>query len=83
MPVLVALLAVAASIAAPGAAPVAATSTDDAYSRSCASCHGPELRGGETGPALIGSGFLKRTVPFAECADNRLAEAAVGEGGRS
>ena len=39
---------------------VAAQSTDDAYSRSCASCHGPELRGGETGPALIGSGFQQR-----------------------
>jgi len=31
--------------------------------------------------ALIGSGFLKRAVPFAECVDNRLAEAAVGAGG--
>ncbi len=30
---------------------------DDAYSRSCAACHGAELRGGETGPALIGSTF--------------------------
>ncbi len=28
--------------------------------------------------ALLGSGFLKRAVPFAECVDNRLAEAAVG-----
>ena len=27
--------------------------------------------------ALIGSGFLKREVPFAECVDNRLAEEAV------
>ena len=27
--------------------------------------------------ALLGSGFLKRAVPFAECADNRLAAAAV------
>ena len=34
-----------------------AQSTDDAYLRSCAGCHGPELRGGETGPALIGSTF--------------------------
>jgi quinoprotein glucose dehydrogenase len=50
---LIALAAVAASLVASAAA----TSTDDAYSRSCASCHGPELRGGETGPALIGSGF--------------------------
>src|SRR5216684_3361675 len=31
--------------------------------------------------ALIGSGFLKRAVPFTECVDNRLAEAAVGAGG--
>jgi NitT/TauT family transport system substrate-binding protein len=30
--------------------------------------------------ALLGSGFLKREVPFAECADNRLAEAAVAAG---
>jgi len=27
--------------------------------------------------ALLGSGFLKRAVPFAECVDNRFAEAAV------
>ena len=27
--------------------------------------------------ALLGCGFLKRAVPFAECADNRLAAAAV------
>ena len=33
---------------------------DDVYSRSCASCHGSELRGGETGPALIGSAFQER-----------------------
>ena len=46
-----------ALLAASIAAPAAAASTDDPYSRSCASCHGPELRGGETGPALIGSGF--------------------------
>jgi quinoprotein glucose dehydrogenase len=38
----------------------AAQSGDDAYSRSCAACHGPELRGGETGPALIGSAFQER-----------------------
>lgn len=30
--------------------------------------------------ALLGSGFLKRKVPFAECVDNRLAEAAVAAG---
>ncbi len=34
-----------------------AQAQDDAYLRTCAACHGPELRGGETGPALIGSGF--------------------------
>ncbi|MEP7244181.1 MAG: PQQ-binding-like beta-propeller repeat protein [Gammaproteobacteria bacterium] len=37
-----------------------AQSTDDAYQRSCAPCHGPEMRGGETGPALFGSGFQER-----------------------
>jgi NitT/TauT family transport system substrate-binding protein len=31
--------------------------------------------------ALLGSGFLKREVLFAECVDNRLAEAAVAEVG--
>ena len=30
---------------------------DDAYSRSCAACHGAELRGGESAPPLIGSAF--------------------------
>jgi NitT/TauT family transport system substrate-binding protein len=30
--------------------------------------------------ALLGSGFLTRAVPFAECADNRLAEEAVAAG---
>jgi len=34
-----------------------AQSSDDAYSRNCAGCHGAELRGGETGPPLIGSAF--------------------------
>src|ERR1051325_9756818 len=31
---------------------------------------------------LLGSGFLKREVPFAECVDNRLAEQAVVADGR-
>lgn len=31
--------------------------------------------------ALLGCGFLKRAVPFAECVDNRLAETAVAIGG--
>jgi len=30
--------------------------------------------------ALLGSGFLSRAVPFAECVDNRLAEQAVAAG---
>jgi len=30
--------------------------------------------------ALIGNGFLSREVPFADCVDNRLAEAAVATG---
>ena len=38
-------------------APAMAQSNDDAYARNCAPCHGPELRGQETGPALIGSAF--------------------------
>jgi quinoprotein glucose dehydrogenase len=48
--------------AAPLQAPVQtiAQATDDAYLRNCGGCHGPELRGGETGPALIGSGFQQR-----------------------
>ncbi len=36
---------------------VSAQSGDDVYSRNCAACHGPELRGGETGPALFGGTF--------------------------
>lgn len=31
--------------------------------------------------ALLGSGFLKRAVPFAECTDNSLAEEAVAAAG--
>lgn len=37
-----------------------AQSNDDAYLRNCSGCHGPELRGGETGPALIGSAFQQK-----------------------
>ena len=33
---------------------------NDVYVRSCAMCHGPELRGGEVGPALIGSTFQQK-----------------------
>jgi quinoprotein glucose dehydrogenase len=51
------LLAWGASAFAPSAF---AQSNDDAYLRSCASCHGPELRGGETGPTLIGSAFQEK-----------------------
>jgi quinoprotein glucose dehydrogenase len=42
------------------ALPVHAQESDDAYLRSCGACHGAELRGGETGPALIGSAFQRR-----------------------
>jgi len=28
------------------------------YARECASCHGTELTGGESAPALVGDGFL-------------------------
>ena len=35
----------------------AAQTSDDAYLRSCAPCHAADLRGGETGPALVGDAF--------------------------
>ena len=44
-----------AAVAAP--VPALAQANADAYLRNCAMCHGPELRGGETGPTLIGSTF--------------------------
>ncbi|MDA1094350.1 MAG: cytochrome c [Acidobacteria bacterium] len=28
------------------------------YSRDCASCHGPEMKGGEMAPGIAGSGFM-------------------------
>lgn len=40
--------------------PALAQLPDDAYARNCAACHGPELRGGETGPALFGSTFQEK-----------------------
>ncbi len=40
--------------------PAFAQGSDDAYSRSCAACHGAELRGGETGPALMGAAFQQK-----------------------
>ena len=49
------LLIVSGSTTVLAAAPV-----DDAYSRTCAACHGAELRGGETGPALIGAAFQQK-----------------------
>lgn len=45
---------------APAAGASAAAPADDAYLRTCGACHGPELRGQETGPALIGDAFLKK-----------------------
>src|SRR5580692_3735531 len=42
-----------------GAIAAHAQTQDDAYLRTCAACHGPQLRGGETGPALIGSTFAQ------------------------
>jgi len=55
-------LAVCAQLAALLSAPLGsvAQGVDDAYLRSCSNCHGAELRGGETGPALIGSEFQRR-----------------------
>jgi quinoprotein glucose dehydrogenase len=52
-----AALATGTAGAAEAAQPAAG---DDAYLRTCAACHGPELRGGETGPALIGEAFQKK-----------------------
>ena len=54
------LVACAACVALVLPANRAVAQSDDAYSRSCASCHGPQLRGGETGPTLIGSAFQER-----------------------
>lgn len=39
---------------------ISAQAQDDAYLRNCASCHGPEMRGGEAGPALIGAAFQQK-----------------------
>ncbi|MEY4763256.1 MAG: hypothetical protein RLZZ200_3113 [Pseudomonadota bacterium] len=33
---------------------------DDAYLRTCAACHGPDLRGGESGPSLLNESFRKK-----------------------
>ncbi|HUN76805.1 MAG TPA: PQQ-binding-like beta-propeller repeat protein [Steroidobacteraceae bacterium] len=59
-PALTCALLVWVAAATPGRAQVA----DDAYLRSCAGCHGAELRGGETGPPLIGSAFERRWLPL-------------------
>jgi NitT/TauT family transport system substrate-binding protein len=40
----------------------------------------PEAGFGRLRRALLGSGFLSREVPFAECVDNRLAEEAIAKG---
>jgi quinoprotein glucose dehydrogenase len=47
-------------VAAAAPLQVLAQANDEAYLRNCAACHGPELRGGETGPALIGIGFQQK-----------------------
>jgi quinoprotein glucose dehydrogenase len=39
---------------------LAQASGEEVYVRACAMCHGPELRGGEVGPALIGSAFQQK-----------------------
>ncbi len=51
---------VALTVVLASAAQSLARASDDAYLRSCSNCHGAELRGGETGPALIGSEFQRR-----------------------
>ena len=53
----VVVVAATAALAIPRAA---FAQSDDAYLRTCASCHGPQMRGGETGPALIGSTFQQK-----------------------
>jgi quinoprotein glucose dehydrogenase len=53
-------LMLAAALAAVLPAQAFAQETDDAYARNCAACHGPELRGGETGPTLIGTAFQQK-----------------------
>jgi quinoprotein glucose dehydrogenase len=55
----VAALLILAGLLAPSSAALA-RSEDDAYLRSCSQCHGAEMRGGETGPALIGRAFQQR-----------------------
>ena len=56
------IVALAAMITAPA---TFAQGADDAYLRSCSTCHGAELRGGETGPPLIGSAFQRRWAALA------------------
>ena len=54
------MLVCAAAVLMARSVSVIAQTIDDAYLRSCAACHGAELRGGETGPPLIGSAFQRR-----------------------
>ncbi len=58
----IACAALALLVRVPGQAH--ADDLDDAYLRTCAGCHGAELRGGETGPPLIGSAFQRRWGPL-------------------
>jgi quinoprotein glucose dehydrogenase len=51
------------AIAAVAANQALAQSTEDAYFLNCSGCHGPELRGGEAGPTLIGSSFQEKWAP--------------------
>ena len=53
----------AATLTVPGAfvpREAMAQAGDDAYLRTCAACHGPELRGGEAGPSLINDAFRQK-----------------------
>lgn len=54
-PFMVVALALGMSLQAGAQAPSA-----EAYLKHCAACHGPELRGGETGPALVGAAFQQK-----------------------
>jgi mono/diheme cytochrome c family protein len=38
----------------------------DVYDQECATCHGPNLTGGESGPALVGSDFIANKYPASD-----------------
>jgi quinoprotein glucose dehydrogenase len=48
------------AIVAAAASFQAFSQSNEAFLRNCAACHGPEMRGQETGPALIGATFQEK-----------------------